>query len=227
MYYYHYPFFRQMPALPFKKVVNKLKVTGEGAVSVQPNQAVVTLGAVTEDKDLAVAQSTNAQKMNKVIQALKNAGLKDEQIQTIEYRVDLMYDFKNGEQVFRGYQVTNILRVTMDDIQRIGQMVDIAVQNGANTVRNFNFSVKDKESSYNQALMKAIQNGRQKAAVIGQELGVNIEHIPFKVTEIIERPEISPREMVLGVSTDSAFTPTPIVPGTLEIRAVVDMEFEY
>jgi uncharacterized protein len=224
MYYQASPYFRSQ--YPVRPSGNKLKVFGEGTVSAQPDQATVVLGVVTEDANLQQAQETNANHTTNVINALLKEGIPRENIRTSEYRVDMNYDFQDGVQVFRGYRVTNLLTITIDELNRVGEIVDIAVDNGANTVRNVILTISDKEGYYNNALTKAIQNAQQKAAVVGETLGVTIDETPVQIKELGGRSPEEPRPFVLGVSTEKAST-TPIEAGQLQVTAVVEAYFQY
>jgi uncharacterized protein len=223
--YYNYPWNRTFHTNTARAPSNTLKVTGEGIVTVQPNRAIVTLGVVTESPNLQEAQRNNAERSNNVIQALLSAGIKRDNIKTTTYRIDLNYDYKDGEQIFRGYRVTNMIEVIIDDIKEVGKIIDLAVENGANSVTNINMTVRNKEMYYDQALSKAVENAQHKARQIGDTLGVSVNQIPYKVKEITERQNDRPREMVLGISTDSAAT--PIEPGLMEIKAIVEASFYY
>ncbi len=225
--YPHYSFQTATPN-PFRQQnANHLKVFGEGTVTATPNQAVVTLGVVTEDPSLTTAQQTNAKAMAQVINSLRNKGIPQTNIQTVDYSIHMQYDYQNGQQIFRGYQVSNIIQVTLDDINQIGEIVDLAVSSGANVVRNIQLRLKDEQQHYKQALSKAIQNGKDKALQIANSLGVSLEPTPSRIKEILEPKEIRPKEVVLGVSTDQASFVTPIEPGLLNIKATLEMVFHY
>lgn len=224
MYYPANPYTRNH--LPIRQQENKLRLIGEGMVTVQPDLAIVLLGVVTESPNLQQAQETNAEQATNVINALLEQGIPRENIQTEDYRVDMNYDFKNGTQIFRGYRVTNLLNVTIEDINRVGQIVDIAVDKGANTVRNIMLTVKNKERYYTNALQNAIRNAQEKSQAVGETLGVTVDQIPFNIKELGTRPPEEPRPFVLGVSTEQAAT-TPIEAGQMKITATIEAYFRY
>ena len=121
---------------------NIIKVNGEGEIAVQPDTATVNLGVVTESKELMEAQQQNSIIANKVINALIALGIDKNQIQTVDYRIEPEYDYSSGQQIFRGYKITHILQVKIDDLSIIGKVVDTAVENGANYVANVQFHIK-------------------------------------------------------------------------------------
>ncbi len=93
-----------------------MKVSGEGEIAVQPDTASINLGVMTENKKLIAAQQQNSQDMTKVIQELLSIGITKNNLQTFDYRIESDYDFDQGKQIFRGYKITNLLQVKIDDL---------------------------------------------------------------------------------------------------------------
>ncbi|MGP4042126.1 SIMPL domain-containing protein [Gracilibacillus sp. D59] len=221
--YYANPYIRSDSQV--RQLDHSLLVTGDGIVSVEPDQAVVILGVVTEDSNLQKAQSENAESTNNVINALLQENIPRDKIQTHEYRMDIEYDYKEGVQIFRGYRVTNLLQVIIEPIDKVGLIVDIVVDHGSNIVRNIQLTVVNEDRYYQEALKRAVESAQVKASIIAQELGISISSVPYSLKEISRREDREHRPVVLGISTDSPTT--PIEPGRLEIKAKVEAEFRY
>lgn len=203
---------------------NIIKVKGEGEIAVQPDTASVNLGVVTESKELIGAQQQNSIVGNKVIDSLIALGIDRNQIQTFDYRIEPNYDYDQGKQIFRGYKVTHILEVKIDDLSIIGNVVDTAVQNGANYVANVQFTTRYKDSYYQQALVMALNNASSKAKTIANTLRVTLNPTPILVTEgtdVIQPFESQQVAFAKGVSS------TQILPGQLLIKASVSADFKY
>lgn len=203
---------------------NIIKVKGEGEIAVQPDTASVNLGVVTESKELIGAQQQNSIVGNKVIDSLIALGIDRNQIQTFDYRIEPDYDYDQGKQIFRGYKVTHILEVKIDDLSIIGNVVDTAVQNGANYVANVQFTTRYKDSYYQQALVMALNNASSKATTIANTLRVTLNPTPILVTEgtdVIQPFESQQVAFAKGVSS------TQILPGQLLIKASVSADFKY
>ncbi|WP_042143231.1 SIMPL domain-containing protein [Paucisalibacillus sp. EB02] len=224
MYYQANPYIRNQ--FPTRQNKHKVTVFGEGSVLAQPDQATVVLGVITENRNLQQAQQTNATETTNVINAILSSGIPREKIQTTEFRIDIDYDFQDGKQVFRGYRVTNLLTVTIDNIDKVGEIVDIAVNNGANTVRNINMTVSNQDRYYQRALANAIKNAQEKSLLVADTLGVSINEIPDQLKELTSTSPEPPRPFVLGVSTENAAT-TPIEAGQFKITALVEAIFHY
>lgn len=203
---------------------NLIKVTGEGIISVKPDTAKIHVGVITENIELSIAQQQNSSTGTKVINSLLSLGIDKRQIQTFEYRIEPIYDYEQGKQIFRGYKVTHILEVNIEDISMTGKVVDTAVQNGANYVANIQFTSKFTESHYNQALTLALNNSIEKAKTIASTLRVSLITVPTLIKE--EGSLIQPFESQQAAFA-KGFTSTPIEPGQHKIKANISAEFKY
>ncbi|WP_404456450.1 SIMPL domain-containing protein [Oceanobacillus kapialis] len=222
----YYPFvstYRQTPPQPRNGLEQTMTVIGNGSVSVAPNMATVEIGVMTENTSLTNAQQTNAAVMNQVIETLLSLGVARENIQTASYTVNPRYDFVDGEQIFRGYQVTNLINVTITDIDQIGRILDAAVEDGANLVNSIQFSVQNSEQYKQQALQEALANAQAKANALATSMQVNLNPIPLRIKEITETPPIPFSKMALSAEAVA----TPIEPGELVIDAILEVKFQY
>lgn len=198
-----------------------MTVTGEGSVSAQPDTVSIQLGVRTESESVLQAEQENASVMNQVIDALIGTGIPRENIKTASFTISPLYDFVEGEQVFRGYQVINSITVELNDVSKAGLVIDTAVQNGVNQVSSLQFSLQNPEIYYNDALDKALKNAISKATSIAQSLQVNLDPTPVKITEQVA--ELQPRFQTFAALEST----TPIEPGQLKIRATVKAIFQY
>ena len=85
--------------------------------------------------------------MTAVQQKLVAAGIPKDAIRTLAYDLQLESDWVNGRQVPRGYVARNTIEVRLDDITRVGEVIDIAVTSGANAVHNVRFDLKERDRS--------------------------------------------------------------------------------
>jgi uncharacterized protein YggE len=194
-----------------------IEVLGQGTVSASPDQAVVILGAVTEGLVLNEVQSENAAIVTNIINSLLDIKIPREKIQTYDYRIEPQYDYHDGRQVFRGYKVSHLLKITTERVGQTGILVDTAVAHGANTVSSIKFTMAKPEIYENQALSQAIRNARQKAETIAEAMGVSLSAIPNHVQELTRTAEPIPYKTTLLAQSSI----TPIQPGELTIYATV------
>ena len=220
MYYPYVPYHRQPDS---EQRVRSMTVTGNGSVSVQPDIARIQLAVVTEDESLTQAQQENAQAMNQVIEALMTLGLARENIQTTSYTIIPNYDFVDGLQVFRGYEVRNEITVEVQSIDQIGKIIDVAVQNGVNHVSNIQFTVQDKQHYYQEALVSALQNATMKSQTIAQTMQLNLDPTPIRIVEEVIDNQINFKAFATSLDNIS----TPIEPGEIIIMAKVEVKYQY
>lgn len=201
---------------------NTLIVSGEETILATPDQAIIKLGVITENKDPAVAQQENANAISKVINSITGLGISENQIRTVEYRIEPQYDYQEAMQIFRGYKVTHLIQITISNIKQVGEILDTAVSNGANTVSSLQFTLSNQEAYYNQALSLAVENAREKATSLAKVLGVTLNKTPDLVQEVsVNQPILFQSTALLKNAA------TPIQPGELDIPAVVRVEYSY
>ncbi|MFF2448641.1 SIMPL domain-containing protein [Neobacillus sp. NPDC058068] len=201
-----------------------IKVTGDGELAVQPDTASVNLGVVTENKVLKTAQQRNSQESKRVIDSLLALGIPHSHVQTFDYRIESDYDYEQGKQIFRGYKITHIVQVKIENLTIIGKVVDTGVENGVNYVSNIQFKVKNKDSYYQQSLTLAINNALEKAKTIAAALNVTLVPTPSLVIEggAVAQPFYhQPETLVKGISS------TQFEPGQILIKANIVAEFHY
>ncbi|WP_029192789.1 SIMPL domain-containing protein [Paenibacillus harenae] len=210
--------FEAVPHLERPKCPFTIEVPGEGTAAAAPDRSVVVLGAMTEGPVLQDAQSENADLLNAIIQALLELNIPRENIQTKDFRIEVQYDYVDGKQIFRGYQVTHLLQMTTDQVDQTGLIIDTAVANGANTVTSIEFTTSQPEKYENQALSSAIRSALQKAQTIAGTLGVALSAIPCQVQQVSRTAE---PPVLFKAAQLSAGAATPIEPGQLTVHAAV------
>lgn len=202
---------------------NTMKVNGKGSLKIRPNIVSASLGVITEDKQLQNAQRINAEKMTNVINTIKSYGIEESQIQTVSYRINAIYDYTEGKEVFRGYRVSNIVKVIINNVGKIGEIIDSAVTAGANFVGEIEFTTSDPARYYRRALMMAIKDAVEKAEIMGETMGVMVNKTPVNIKE--ETQGYSPIIQREAVKTFAVST--PIEAGQIEVNASVEALFIY
>jgi uncharacterized protein len=210
---------------PTKRTLN---VSGQGTVKVAPDIAYITLGVITEDTDAKAAQQENATTMDKLVSEVKASGIKSEDIKTVNYSIYPKYDYNKdtGASKIIGYTVTNSVQVTVRDMKKVGSVIDLAANTGANITNNISFALSDYDKYYNEALKKAVATTKKKADTIAAAVGISIK-LPVSITE-----SGAPAPTVYGVANyamkaDMAGASTPVESGTIEVQANVSMTYEY
>lgn len=199
-----------------------MKINGAGAVQAEPDTAVIRLGVTTQDESLEAAQQENAKTTAAVIDALLELGIPKKQLQTSSYNIEPQYDYVEGKQEFRGYKVTNTLSITLKELQRVGEVIDLAVSKGANNVYDIDFTVQSPSAYYKQALELAVKDAVSKAVKISRTLEVALDETPYR---IIEQSSITP--LTESPAAKFSVAATPILSGQLTITARIEASFSY
>lgn len=211
---------------PTKRTIN---VSGQGSVKVTPDIAYITLGVITEDKDAKAAQKNNAALMDKAVAQIKGAGVKSEDIKTINYGINPKYDYnkQTGQSNIVGYSVNNTVQVTVRDIAKTGTIIDLAAQSGVNTSNSISFGLSDPDKYYNEALKKAVEAAKGKAEVMAGTFGITLK-APVTINENGGyTPIYNYGAYDLKADAAAAAPPTPVEPGTMEIKANASLVYEY
>jgi len=206
-----------------EKLPPSIRTSGEAVVSVNPDRAQIDVGVVTQANTSQTAVAQNAQKLEATLARLRQLLGNTADIKTISYTLSPTYRYpkEGGEPTITGYTATNIVRVTLDDLTKVGQVIDTATQSGSNRIQNLRFTLKDEQTVQAQALRDAAVNARSKARALASALNLRI----IRVLSIVESG--SPGFPVRDVAFARAeAAPTPIEPGTIEVRATVSYMVE-
>ncbi len=188
--------------------------TGHGVVTVVPDEASVSAGVHTQAVTAAAALSQNAKLMTSVISALKAAGGSELQTQQVS-----LFPQTNDQNQVTGYVADNSVSAK-SKIAGAGALIDAAVSAGANNVSGPALDVSDRDALYRDALGKAVQDARAKAAALAGAGGFGVG----PVSSVAEQAAAAPApvyEAAAAAKSDA----TPIEPGTQDVTADVTVTF--
>lgn len=196
-----------------------LTAAGHAELKLKPDIAVITLGVVTQARDQADAVKTNATRASAVLNALKQAGIAEKDIQTQFYGVQPQYDYNAQPPVLTGYQVTNSLQVTVRDLAKTGQVIDKITEVGANQINGVSFDLADRTKAQGDALIMAVLIAKGKATGMAQAAGVTLGRL-MSLTEGTVAP-VQPVFMVAARAAGPAQASTPVEAQQIVITADV------
>lgn len=155
-----------------------LNLSAYGETKVAPDMATITLGVMTEGKTAAEAMQANATRMNAVVASLRKAGIPDKDIQTSNLNLNPQYRYQeNQPPVLVGYQASNNVTVTVNDLKRLGPAVDATVNAGANQVHGISFGLSDPTAAENAAREAAVKALAAKADLYAKATGYRISRL--------------------------------------------------
>ncbi len=204
-----------------------LSVSGEGEMRAAPNAAQLSAGVVTSARTAAAALAENSKAMNAVFGALHEAGIAERSIQTSGFNVSPQYATdKNGAFTARitGYQVSNTVDVTVDDLGKTGPTLDALVASGANSIGEISFTIKDPKPLMAQARTAAVADAIARAQTLAKAAGVTLGPI-ISITE--SGGYQPPRPMYrMAMEAGVAAAPPPIAGGEESVTASVSIIWE-
>jgi uncharacterized protein YggE len=207
-----------------KAAEGTLTASGEGEINVRPDLALLDLDVVTNAKTAQEAARLNAERMNRVIDSLKDMGIRAADIQTVGYNVIPLVDNEEKSPTFGQvleYRVVAQLRVRVA-VEEAGETIDAGIKAGANLVRGVRYTVRDEAAVRSRALKAAVRAARRDADTVADALAIKLKE-PQQVEIDMGSTPVFYREMAVA---KTALT-TPIEPGEIAIRATVRIVYRY
>lgn len=153
----------------------EVAVQGEGRVFIKPDIAQVTLAvSIFKKPSPADAIKEGADKINAVTGKLKTLGVEEKDIQTTTFNLNPEYSYDKGVSSIVGYSLNQQLRVKVRKIDTLGQVLQSAVDVGANQIGDVQFVIDDIESARQLARDKAIDQAKQKAKAVANASGIRL-----------------------------------------------------
>ncbi len=215
-------------------------VTGRGTASAEPDMAAFTTGVEVMAGDLASAQEESTRRMTAILDALRQAGVPDEAIQTVGFRVEVVgaeappqpvegagavepamaVPATPGPAPIQGFRVVNEVRVEVADLDRLGAILDDVVAAGANTVFGVELTVEDPSDAQRQARERAVADARTVAEDLAMAAGGRLGNVLAITTDGVSGPP----QPVLA-EAQAADGAVPIAPGQTEIAVEVRVTY--
>lgn len=156
---------------------NTITLSGEGKVLAKPDIGQVSLSVLSEATTVAVAQKDNTEKMNKIIQGMKDLGVAENDLKTVNYSINPSYQYTAGRSIIIGYQVSQTLEVKIRNLEKVSDILGKAAELGSNQVGSLSFTFDDPNKLKAEARQKAVDNAKQKAQDLAKSLGVSLGKI--------------------------------------------------
>ena len=204
-----------------------ITASGTGSVIGTPDRAQISLAVETENADVKAAQAENAGIMTKVMNALTTAGIPNDALKTTGYNIYPVYDdtkISFGQKV-KAYHVTNTLTVTLHDVNRTGEVIDIGVANGINQASSIQFLLSDEQEQLlrTEALKEASERASANARAVASALGVTITSV--KTVEVGGGYSPVLFQNYARADAASGAAATPIQPGDVTVTASVTVTY--
>jgi len=217
------------PAVPEptgQESVRYITVVGQGEVSLKPDIAQVNVGAEAAAETVSEAKAEVDSRMEAILAALEEMGIAEKDIQTSQYNI-----YYEQEPVFGPareepssaagglYRVSNMLNVTIREIERVGEVVDAAVEAGANRMYGVSFTVSETVEWESEAREKAMADARARAEELAGLAEVTLGEV-LSVSEVVGSGPVVMERFALESRGGGG-----IVPGELEFGTQIQVSF--
>lgn len=158
-----------------------ITVSANGEAQAQPDRAVIRMAIEADNTDVTEARSTVAEDVSNVREALAEMGIDEEQVRTSDYRIyeDRPRERPTEEEKDSVYRVRHVLTVDVTDTDRVGEVIDAAVDAGATGIHDVRFTLSDetRQELKNEALANAMDDAKTQARTIGESAELQIDGV--------------------------------------------------
>jgi len=212
-----------------KEQAPRIQITGEGEVHVAPDMAIVDLTVLREADTAREALSANNTAMRQVLEAMKEAGIAERDLQTsgINIRPRFRHPAKDNnlkEPKIIGYTVTNSVTVRVRDLKIVGHVLDKSVTLGVNQGGNLRFVNNDTKSVMQEARKLAVADALERARTLAEAAGIKLGRV-VQMSEQSHRPRPIPIARQAMLAAAPAAESVPVATGENTYRAIVNMAF--
>ena len=204
----------------------RLDISATGEVTRVPNLAIISAGVVTRAKTASAAMQENAARMERVIAALKAAGIADRDIQTSSINLNPEYRYQDNQPPqLVAYTASNQVTIRFRDIRNSGRILDALVAQGANQINGPSMTIEQPQAALDEARANAVAIGRARAELYARALGKRVARV-ISISESGSHYPPPPmpmaeRGMVMAQAAD-----TKIEPGEQKLQVSLSMVFE-
>lgn len=211
-----------------------IDVSGTAQIDVAPDQAVIYVTILTQGRDQKKIQDKNTVDMDALMSSLTRMGIAKDNIETSRYTVQPWNEYNPITRKYdsKGYNVEHTIKVTVKDLENVGEVLALAVENGATNVNNVQFTLS-KEAQDNvliELYALAAQNGQTKAFAIGEGLDLKVGKAVY-ISEMNYQPIAWNNQryaMAAFEEMDSVASSAPTInPQEQTLRVTLQMTFSF
>ncbi len=212
-------------AAPLPADATLLEVSAEGKATRTPDIATIRAGVVSQAPTAAAALADNAQRMTRVVAALRRAGVAERDLQTAQIQLQPQYRYaENQPPAITGYQASNSVAVRFRDVAKSGAILDALVAQGANQIDGPNLSVDAADAALDEARTDAIRRARARADLYARAAGLRVDRI-LSISESGGTMPPPQMPMMMARASIQRDESTPVAAGEQELTATVAVRF--
>lgn len=200
----------------------RIVVVGTGRVAVVPDLADARLGIALVRPTVAVARRDAATVLDAVIRAASEAGVDRRDVRTTSLSLHPRYDHRESGPILTGYELTNLVTITVRELDRVGAVIDAALEAGATSMDDLSFQVADPSVAEQEARRRAVAAATRAAETLAAAADLQLQGA-LSIVEGTTEP--GPYPMAKMDRMAMAEAATPIEAGTQDIVVTVTVTF--
>ena len=215
--------FAALPAVAQEPVSAQTPVivtVGDATVRRAPDRAFVTIAAESRGKNPREAQRQSAEAATTIHQRLGQARLGPDAVRTLGFDLEQEFEVTPNGRIPHEFVARNTIEVRVDDVGRVGELIDTVVRGGATSVAGVRFEIKDRAAAEQEALRLAVADARGRADAAATGAGLIVDRV-LRIEDRREGVVVPTRPVVMAARTLEAST--PVEPGLIEIHAHVTL----
>ena len=203
-----------------------ISVSGEGSVETPPDRATLVFSIVARDDNVGRAQAEAADVTAKVLALTDELGIPDSRVDTMSasVRPDYRWNRETQEQELLGFIAERQMRVELHDLEKVGVVIERAVDVGVNQVSPPELTSSKRRDAYRDALAAAAEDARANAERLAATLGLSLGSALQVNTGSVARPAMPVARMAQMSAAEAA--PETYNAGDMTIIATVNVVFE-
>lgn len=203
---------------------NTVTASGMGTIQAAPDEATMSFGVTRSSKDAKALLADTNKAAEKIVAALKKAGVAEEDIQTQNVSLYPQTDFESGKPVVTGYQASISVTVKVRDLAKLGAIISAGSDAGANTVNGPSFDIAEDSPFTARAIDKAVADARRNAEAMAKAADKSVGDV-LSISDSTVAP-IQPFAAELSLAPSAAKDAIAVNPGQLDVTSSVIVIFE-
>ncbi|MDY7041913.1 MAG: SIMPL domain-containing protein [Chloroflexota bacterium] len=204
-----------------------ITVVGIGEVSLTPDIALINVGAEASAETVSQAKTEVDRRVEAIMAVLTGMGIADKDIQTSHYSIyyerEPVYPVaieERSQEPNGAYRVSNMLRVTIRDLDQVSDVLDAVIEAGANQMYGVTFTVSDEREWEKEAREKAMADAKARAEALALLAEVELGEV-LSVSEVVGAEPLAARRSYSGMDMAAG----GIAPGELDLSTSIQVTF--
>jgi len=173
-----------LPALGHEVDERWVCVKGLGVAESAPDLAILRLGVISTAKTAQFATASNNRSMEKILENLEREGIEEKDIETTNFNLTPQREYrKNLPPLIVGFQVSNTLMVKIHDLDKVGEVMQAAIEAGGNNFQSLEFTISDPSEQKDEARRRAVKDAVSRAETLTEPLDAEVGQ-PITIQEI-------------------------------------------